>query len=263
MRKIFFCFLYLSFCSVSFCQQKFQLGRPLMQYRSAFFTDTALLEIRFEQQGTKIHFTRDGNNPTVNDAPYTKPIVIKDKITTVKAAAFGANFLPSDVAAITFIKDGLTVKAIHSTNPDDRYGGNGANALIDNSGGFAESSAKTWLGFKNDTVAIEIELKNIVPVKQVLLNFLRDEGSWIFLPEAINVYAYDYKKKQYSFLNNDLPFNGKASSGSSNVYRIISTGKKIKTDKLLVQIITLKKIPEWHEANGNHTWMFIDELKVY
>lgn len=263
MRKIFFCFLFLSLCSVSFCQQKFQLAKPFMQYRSAFFTDTAMLVLKFQQEGAAIYYTLNGNEPTENDLLYTKPIVAGDKIVTVKTKTFGQNFLPSALAAITFIKDGLPVKAVQCTKPDENYAGNGGNTLIDNNGGFAESSNKNWMGFKTDTVQMVIELKNISAVKQVLLHFLQDESRWIFLPERINLYAWDDKKKRYNFLNNDLPFTGTASAGSNNIHRIISTGKKIKTDKLLVQIITLRKIPEWHEAKGNHAWMFIDELKVY
>lgn len=171
--------------------------------------------------------------------------------------------MPSDAVQLTFIKDGFPLRSIACTIPDAKYSGTGSTTLFDNNGGFAQSSSRTWMGFQNDTVSIEVTLKQPQKVKQLLLDFLQDEGGWIFLPETINVYAYNNEKSKYDAFGTDKPFTNKPAPGSNCVYRIIETEKKIKTDKLLLQIITVKKIPDWHDGKGNHAWMFIDELKVY
>ena len=263
ISTIFLCFFFAIFSSESFSQQKFQLAPPVMQYRSVFYKDTAMLVLKFDQPGTTIHYSFNGKEPGENDFLYTQPVIIKDKIAAIKARTVGENFLPSDAIQITFIKDGLPVQSVEYTKPNAKYPGNGKNTLIDNEGGFAQSSSKTWMGFQNDTVNIEVTLTQTQKVKEVLLNFLQDEGGWIFLPETINVYAYNNEKSKYDAFGTDKPFTNKSAPGSNCVYRIIETEKKIKTEKLLLQIITVKQIPDWHDAKGNHAWMFIDELKVY
>lgn len=45
--------------------------------------------------------------------------------------------------------------------------------------------------------------------------------------------------------------------------REIKPDGKIKTNKLKLVLLPLKKIPDWHPGKGKHAWLFIDEIKVY
>lgn len=261
MRIIFSCVLLTMFSSKGFSQQRFQLAPPLMQYHSVFFNDTAMLALKFQQAATSIHYTLNGNEPTENDLLYTKPVILKDKIVTVKARAFGKDFLPSESGQATFIKNGLAIESVECTRPDEKYPGSGNKTLFDNLGGVPQSSATSWMGFQNDTVNITVTLKQQQKIREVLLNFLQDEGGWIFLPETINLYAVEATK--YNLIGSIHPFTNTATPGSSCIYKIIAPDRSVKTNKLLVQIVTVKNIPEWHEAKGKHAWLFIDELKVY
>jgi hypothetical protein len=44
---------------------------------------------------------------------------------------------------------------------------------------------------------------------------------------------------------------------------MVNAMNNVITNKLLINIIVKKKIPDWHPAKGSHAWMFIDEIKVY
>lgn len=261
MRIIFSCVLLIIISFNSFSQQRFQLAPPLLQYRSVFFNDTAMLKLKFQEASTSIRYTLNSNEPTENDFLYTKPVIIKDKIVTVKARAFGKNFLPSESVQATFIKNGLAIESVEFTRPDEKYPGTGDRILFDNMGGVPQSSATSWMGFQNDTVNINVTLKQQQKVTELLLNFLQDEGGWVFLPETVNLYTLEATK--YNLIGSIHPFTNTATPGSSCVYKIIAPGSSVKTKKLLVQIVTVKNIPEWHEAKGKHAWLFIDELKVY
>ena len=83
------------------------------------------------------------------------------------------------------------------------------------------------------------------------------------MPKQINVLAYNNNSKKYILFQQESPFNGKATPGSACALINVITEKNIKTDKLLVQLLTVDTIPEWHSAKGNHAWLFIDEIKVY
>lgn len=254
------CLFLLLFFKVK-AQKQYQLAAPLLQYRSAFFTDTAMLQMHFRQVSTTIHYTINGNDPKETDHVYEKPLIVKDKITMVKARVFGKDFLPSETAAMTFIKTGLPFKVAEVTGADEKYKGGGSAALTDNSGGIPDHGNSNWLGYQVDSVMITMQSDKIFPVKEVLLDFLLDEGGWIFLPENISVYA-EVNDQLRPVATDIIAATGPA-NGSNCVFRMLKLDQKIKTSQLFIKISTVKHIPDWHPAKGSHAWMFIDEIKVY
>ena len=262
MRSIIL-FLLVSISFTAFTQDTFQLAPPLLKYSSAFFSNRTVIEIKFAQSGTMIHYTLNNREPTVNDAVYTKPVIIKNNFTTLKAKAFGNKFYPSQVTTVTFIKEGLKVKSVEQTIPNIKYRGIGSTTLIDNKGGIAQLSNNTWMGYNCDTVTITMNLPKEQAVSKVLFNFLQDEGSWVFLPDEIIVNWFDIKSNLFKPLAKEKIPEDTATSGSRCTFRIIETKNKVLTDKILINIIVKKNIPAWHPAKGEHAWMFIDEIKVY
>lgn len=255
----FFCWIMLLQATA---QYKLHYAMPVIQYKSVFFTDTAMVNLKFEQPGTSIHFTTNGKTPTEKDAVYTQPIVVKGQNSTIKAIVFGSEFLPSDVLVTSFYNKGLAIPAVTGTLPDAKYKANGLSSLTDNIGGFAQLNTN-WLGYTNDTIQFFINLDGKQTIHEVALNFLQDEGSWIFLPTKISLFAYNNKLQEYALKKTVYPFTNLPGKGSNCVFTSLSLPKKISTQKLMVLITTLKKIPDWHPAKGEHAWTFIDELKVY
>lgn len=263
MKKIHF-LLVLSLNIVALhAQQSFQLAPPLLKYASVFFTKEAKIEMFFAEPNTEIHFTINGEDPTERDPIYKTPLSITTNFTTVKARVFSKIYQPSDVVEATFIKDGLPIKSIECTPPNPKYAGSGAASLIDNKGGTTAISSKTWLGFQTDTVEIVLNLYKKQAVKKVLLNLLKDYGSWIFLPEKIDVYAFDSKTKKYQLIGNQVFNQEKEVKGSFSTPSVLAAKKGVKTDKIKLQLFLVKHIPDWHTGKGNRSWIFIDEIKIY
>ena len=256
-------FLFFFHSYLLFAQEPYQLAPPLLKYASVFFTNKASVAIKFAQQGTRVHYTLDNREPAESDAIYTVPINVSKNLTTLKAKAMGADFLSSETVAATFIREGRRVKSVQFTLPDKKYPGTGSNALIDNKGGMLPLSSATWIGYQCDTVSITMDMGKQQPVKEVLLNFLQSESSWIFLPEQISIYWFDTKLKSFQFFGNELLSADKETPGTHCNYRMVSAKNKIMTNKILINIVVRKKIPDWHTAKGEHAWMFIDEIKVY
>jgi hypothetical protein len=244
-----------------FCQTLFQLAPPMLKYTSAFFFHTTSFIVIFNQPGAEVRYTLNGEEPTENDLLYSMPVLINKK-TKVKVKAFGKNFLPSETVSATFIKNGKAIWQIQYSKPNESYANSKADILQDNIGGITNYRSGTWLGYDNDTVTISIELIKKEIINNVLINLLQDENSWIFLPEQVLVYYYNDKQKTFlqtgkkEFLH-DAP-------GLKQCYmQKITPAQKIKTNKLKLVLLPLKKIPDWHNGKGNHGWLFIDEIKVY
>lgn len=263
MKKIHFLAVFILNTAVLSAQESFQLAPPLLKYPSVFFTKEAKIEMAFAEPNTEIRFTTNGAEPTLNDPIYKTPLSITTNFTTVKARVFSKIYQASDVVAATFIKDGLPIKSIECTPPNPKYAGSGATTLIDNKGGTTNISSKTWLGFQTDTVEIVLNLNKKEKVNSVLVNLLQDYGSWIFLPEKIDVYAFNSKTKTFQWVGNQIFNQEKEVKGSFCTPLVLTLKKGIKTDKIKLQLYLVKQIPDWHAGHGSRSWIFMDEIKVY
>ena len=260
MKFIFFLSLFFIHPH-SFSQQAFQLAPPILKYNSAFFSSSTSFEVIFNQPGAEVRFTLNGNDPTEKDVLYSGAVPVNDK-TTVKAKAFGKDFLPSETVSATFIKNGKPIGKIQFSKPNESYANAKADILHDNIGGMANYRSGGWLGYDNDTVTIYIDLKKKETINSVLIDLLQDENSWIFLPEQILVYYFS--EKQNTFLGaGKETFSHETKGHKQCTIHEIKPASEISTQKLKLVLLPLKKIPDWHNGKGNHGWLFIDEIKVY
>ncbi len=263
MKKFFLPILTLLFFHNCYAQQTFQLAPPMLKYHSIFFKTSEMVSMQFAQQDTKIFFTLNGKEPTQNDFYYYKPIGIRKSFTTLKAKVFGNGFLPSETVAITFIKDGLKIKSVQAPDANEKYPGNGPQTLFDNKGGIANNQSKNFMGYQTDSVTINVSLEKKEKITSVLLDFLHDNGSWIFLPESIRVYYFDDKKNDFQFLAEKEIIADSSQQSSTTVFEILKADKKVFSDKLKIVLTPVQSIPDWHSGKGQHGWMFIDEIKIY
>jgi hypothetical protein len=244
-----------------FSQQSFQLAPPMLKYKSAFFSGTTSFEVIFNQPGAEIRYTLNGNEPTENDLLYSTPVAIT-KRTAIKVKSFGKDFSPSETVSATFIKNGKAIRQIQYSKPNESYINSKADILNDNIGGITNYRSGGWLGYDSDSVTITIDLPKKESIDNILISLLQDETSWIFLPEQILIYYYSDKQKTFVQTGKEEFQHGSPGPKQCNL-REIKPAQKIKTDKLKLVLLPLKKIPDWHNGKGNHGWLFIDEIKVY
>lgn len=244
-------------------QDTFQLAPPFLKYTSVFFEKEAVVSLQFAQAGTRIHYTINGETPGENDPIYRRPIVIKKSATALKAKVFGTGFLPSETVEATFYKSGLVIEQVIHDQPDDRYRGTGYATLTDGLGGIAEHGHPAWLGFQQDKVNIEVRLEKPQKVKQLLLHVLKNQGAWIFLPQRVEVFYQNPDTKQVVWIGTKVLDAEKRDDIVSCQAILVSLGGEIKTDRLVVKIYPMVKIPEGYPGTGMPGWLFLDELNVY
>jgi len=263
MKKLLLPVLTLLFFNHCIGQQLFQLAPPILQYHSAFFKDSAMASLQFAQPGTQIFYTLNGEEPAQKDAVYRKPVVIKKPLTTLKAKVFGKGFLPSETIQATFIKDGLKIKSIEESSSNEKYPGNGVTTLLDNEGGIADMHNKNFLGYQQDSVEINVTLTKKQSIHSVLLDFLRDEGSWIFPPQKITLFYFDDVKKEFEMMSKKEIIADTIAKANGCVFIMLKTGTKVSANKFKIVVQPLQSIPGWHPGKGKQAWLFIDEIKIY
>jgi hexosaminidase len=263
MNKLTLSLLSLLFIAAACYGQPVQLAPPLLQYHSVFFKNFTTVTLQFRQDGTKINYTLNGKQPTEKDNIYNKPIQIKNSITTLKAITSGKGFLNSAAVAATFIKEGLKIKSIQQTPANKRFPGNGVNALIDNEGGSTNLNSSTWLGYQKDSVEINIQTGRKQNISSVLIHYLQDHGSWIFLPEHIQVFYFDEGSHSFRLIAEQLHPAKEIIEGASCIPLLITLSKKVNTQKIKIILKPVSSLPKGHTGNGEPGWLFIDEIKLY
>jgi Chitobiase/beta-hexosaminidase C-terminal domain len=262
MRAIFFFLVVL--CSLySNAQEQFQLAPPLLKYNSIFFSKSAQVTILFAQKGATIHYTLDGKEPVESSPLYKSPLILSRPFTTLKVKSFARGYRASEVSTVSFIKSGLNYSIKEQSTTSDKYKGQGPLTLNDNKGGFSSLGSATWLGYNIDTVTYTFDLGKKTAIKELLFDFLQNESSWVFLPERILVYYRETEKGPYTLFGDVSTANNSPTKGANCIQQRMQSPKKVNAQSILIKIVPVKKMPDWHEAKGEHAWLFIDEIKVY
>ena len=90
------------------------------------------------------------------------------------------------------------------------------------------------MGYQTDSVTINVSLEKKQKITSVLLDFLRDYGSWVFLPQSIRVYYFDDTKNEFQFLTGKDINPDSSQQGSTIVFEKLNTDKKVLTSKIKI-----------------------------
>jgi hexosaminidase len=218
--------------------------------------------IRFEteQTGYPVYYTLDGKEPTIHAHLYKGPFPV-DKTTTVKAGIFVDGKLKGKASEKTIcFNKALGKKITLKYPPSEKYKGNGVNSLVDGITGSDNYRDGYWLGFRDHDLDLIIDLEKSTRIRDVELEFIHKQRSWIFAPAEVHVVITDEKDKVV------------ASSGV--VPKVRQKSKKTIVDKVRIKFKNVKgryvhviarrvqQCPDWHPGKGNGCWLFVDEVMV-
>lgn len=263
MKKILLIISLLSCNFALYTQNLFQLAPPILQYESSFFEKKAMVAIKFAQKNTQIRYTTNGKTPTEKDPIYTRPVVVKNHLTTVKAKVFGEGYLPSEAVEVCFYKRGVAITKVEHTKPHKSYPGTGERTLIDQKGGDMGHSNPTWMGFLQDTLMFTLDLAKPQKLKSLMAHVLISQPTWIFLPEKIEVFYPDPVTGTLKLIATKALDASKKVPENLAQAIVLDLDNRLKTARVVVKIYTLAHIPDWHDGKGTPGWFFIDELMVY
>lgn len=131
---------------------------------------------------------------------------------------------------------------------------------IGNPGDFHEG----WVGTFGEPMIFTAEVdKHSRKSEQIILSFAHNPSQWVFLPEKVKIYYSSDGKKYSNPEEITLPFNSALKENDIPGVRIIRhkiSNKKAKYFK--IEAHPLEKLPDWHAAPGEKTWIMIDEIKI-
>jgi hypothetical protein len=169
----------------------FQLSPPRIEVDSFLFKGSASIKVDFQLENAETHYTKDDSKVTKSSTQYKEPITVQNS-GTFNFKNFHPDYKPSEKINIRLVKivnDISTSKTTVSPNPHPSYMGAGAHGLIDlRKGGTEFRSGTEWLGFQSKIVTIQLDFEKQLEISKLILSTLSDHNSWIFSPEAIQVF---------------------------------------------------------------------------
>ena len=233
--------------------QDLQLAPPQTPSSRVFATKETTVGFDFRLEGAEIHFTTDGSEPTSQSSIYSKPLKAKG-LGSIKAKAFKSGFLPSETTTVQLLPSfGSQFDSISLSPASKKYMASGWRTLCDGQLGDGNFH-QNWLGFESREIELQLFFNRKKPISQVSVGLLRQQGAWIFLPSAIEI----YDEKGHRLASHTLP---QEASELPIAQEIISLNlPKHRYKFLKIKLVALPTLPAWHPGKGNGGWMFLDEI---
>lgn len=138
--------------------------------------------------------------------------------------------------------------------PHPKYNNNGPLNLVDGIRKGDIWRGSEWLGFTDSLIEVDLILEKKQKIDSVGIGFLDQNGSWIYLPERIEVFKINWREK-WKCVNVIY-----ISQDSGERYY---SNKRFKSNKVKFKIYSIGNIPQGNGGAGNPAWTFIDEVEVY
>ncbi len=232
-------------------QNSISLAQPRVIVNKTFIDSFVAIRAHLKVENVAIHYTSNGNEPSLNSEKYTQPIQVSNP-GIYKFKAFHNNWKPSEVTEIELFKKGISADNIlWYTKASEKYSGQGDKTVINQTKASLNFTDKEWVGF--DTTAIStVKFNKKNHVKSVTISYLNDAASWIFPPESIIIFMDNDSKKEKII----KPLSQLVDKKNGTINIPIDA----EITSLKIKINNLQSIPEWHEGKGQKAWLFMDEF---
>lgn len=241
--------------------QHFQLAPPQIKVDSIFFLERAKVSLAFDLEGAVIHYTTTGGYPTDDKPVYEKPLVIRES-GPVRAKVRHPEFSNSTMTERRLLKAShLPDSVVLRTPADPQYPGRQDTSMFDLQKGSRDIKDGRWLGFRGDTVILEVYFKKAISCKNVVVSLLVDADYWIFPPARIEVFGASGDKSWQPLgvrTARDISANTKPQTDYDLFQQVLL--RPVAAERFFIRIYPFGNLPAWHSGAGTPAWLFIDEI---
>ena len=240
---------------------------PTIKFESkTLFSDSLQIEIIKDISNPTYRYSLDGEEPDSLSLIYKNPITIK-KSSKLKIKAFKKGSLPSPTKEINYLKvaDKIYDLKLYSL-PTEPYDGN--NFLTDNQLGTNNFGDGNWYGFlkstqknssKNRLGDLIAEFSITEKVNEIGISCLTAYEAYILFPTKIQLYDIS-KNEEKIIYSKEIKQDYNNKYNSKNIFKI---PVKSNVSKVRLKVISNKKLPVGHPAEGEPAWLFVDEILLF
>ena len=230
---------------------------PIITPSQTLFSNTVDVEVVSDITNPDYRYTINGDEPDSLSNLYVGPIKI-DRSSNLKFKAFKKGSRPSPVQEVFYRKIAapITDLKLLSTTVEPYAA---KNILSNNEVGSADFRDGTWNGFiKSDTRSGDMIAEFSLPegVNEIGISSLTDYGAYILFPTKIELYDISLGNDELVYSKN-ISRKFDEENAPLHTFRI-PINKNLK--KVRLKVISNKKLPKGHPAEGEPAWLFIDEI---
>ncbi len=154
--------------------------------------------------------------------------------------------------------NGRTVEYV--SNYSEFYESNQNHTLTDGKIGGLSFKDGNWQGFFGKDIECIIDLDQQIAISNVKSNFFQYSNSWIFLPEFLEI-QLSLDGKIWTKSITEKPVKNPKERGQFKECISVDCHEEMAR---FIKIIAKNRgpVPDWHEAAGSKSWLFIDEVIV-
>ena len=191
---------------------------------------------------------------------YSNPFVIQEPSNLNITFGRGQKVFDDTITQRLTFHKAVGYPTLYSAPYHSNYTAGGDNGLTNGKKGSAKFKDGNWQGYWGNNIEVEILLDSLTEVSTFSAGFLQYNNAWIFLPAEVEFY--------YSSNMIDFTMAGTVSTEISPKDKTQLTHDFVlEVDPVMVKQIKMvaKSIgpcPDWHDAAGSDSWLFIDEIEM-
>ena len=151
----------------------------------------------------------------------------------------------------------------HALNP--YYPGRGIQGLADGRLGTSDFRDGSWQAAQGEPMAVTLELSHPMQVDSLSMQLYRYQNAWIFLPDSVRFqWSEDGETWEGEWMVRGIA-EGEAAFTPNDLQGVHRIAAPVHSQVKWVRFEARNPgpCPEWHDAAGAASWLFLDELVVH
>ena len=207
--------------------------------------------------GPELQSLRDGNQVVIT-LPRA-PVDENDAVIVLELDGSTEGIAPLDVPTNVF-KEVEVNNVKLKTPPSPTYSANGVQSLVDKVRGTPDFHDGNWLGFEQEDCEAVIDLQSAKMISGVAVGCLQAQGSWIFLPKAVEVSVSENGTEFRSVGKVDLGDPKHDEEFVTKDFPVSFSPVAVRFVK--IRVANVGVCPAWHKGAGGKAWVFVDEIMI-
>tara|TARA_R110002111_G_scaffold16141_7_gene41532 strand:- start:6542 stop:9475 length:2934 start_codon:yes stop_codon:yes gene_type:complete len=232
------------------------LPSPFIAKGDITFRDSTEVVLSTSEVEAKIYYALDDNEFNLYAAPFTISEDTKLKLYSEKGD------LKSPELTTPFFKIDPNLSITLKSEYANQYSAGGNDALIDGIRSTKNYRTGSWQGYQDTDMVATINLGTEKPINLITVNFLQDQGAWIFYPTEVQCFVSKNNKTFKALTPQTINSAEKNSDLEIKTIKFNTPNANYKYVKIVAK--TLGKVPEWHVGypTDGRSWIFVDEISI-
>ena len=221
----------------------------------------AVISMRTLTNGPAIYYTLDGRAPQQGENLYQGPFTL-DHSATIKAMT--RNAMGEDVVTEKYVLLHKGLGKIARLNTSyatyrPQYEASGTQALADGLIGGDTYDDGHWQGYWGSDIDVEFDFGKSVRLDHLKSRFFQNIHDWIMAPTTVELYVSKNGRDYTLYRTLEVPGVDHHATGSG-IYTLQADGLGLKARYVRVVVKNAGALPAWHQAPGQPSYLFCDEM---